>query len=254
MAELDGRPVTADQLQALALTNYGHFTTMVVEDGRVRGLGLHLERLERDCAALFGVRPDRGRIREFARRRAPAAGAVAVRVTLFDPAIDLGSIGGRAEPRVLVTSRPVAAGAPGPLRVRTARFERELPEVKSVALFGALRQRRLAQQAGYDDALFVDASGAVTEGGTWNVGFLRGGEVLWPRGAYLAGTAMALLRAAVGGAEERVGPELAGVDGVFATNAAVGVRPVAVVDGREFGVEGAARLRAAYLAVPGEPL
>ncbi|MFJ1752744.1 aminotransferase class IV [Kitasatospora sp. NPDC088134] len=254
MAELDGRPVTADQLQALALTNYGHFTTMVVEDGRVRGLGLHLERLERDCAALFGVRPDRDRIWEFARRRAPAAGAAAVRVTLFDPAIDLGSIGGRAEPRVLVTSRPVAAGAPGPLRVRTARFERELPEVKSVALFGALRQRRLAQQAGYDDALFVDGTGAVTEGGTWNVGFLRGGEVLWPRGAYLAGTAMALLRAAVGGAEERVGPELAGVDGVFATNAAVGVRPVVAVDGREFAVDGAARLRAAYLAVPGEPL
>ncbi|WP_099907596.1 aminotransferase class IV [Streptomyces sp. TLI_171] len=253
MAELDGRPVTAAQLQALALTNYGHFTTMVVEDGRVRGLGLHLARLERDCAALFGVRPDLERIRQFARRQAPPAGAVTVRVTLFDPAIDLGSIGGKAEPGVLVTVRP-AGGAAGPLRVRTVRFERELPEVKSVALFGVLRQRRLAQQSGFDDALFVDADGAITEGGTWNVGFLRGGDLVWPRGAYLAGTAMALLRGVCGGVKERVGPELAGIDGVFATNAAVGVRPVAAVDGREFPVDGAARLREAYLAVPGEPL
>ncbi|WP_282206474.1 aminotransferase class IV [Kitasatospora fiedleri] len=254
MAELDGRPVTAAQLQVLALTNYGHFTTMLVEDGRVRGLDLHLERLERDCAALFGVRPDRERVRGFARRAVPAAGAVAVRVTVFDPAIDLGSIGGKAEPRVLVTARPAGSGVPGPIRVRTARFERELPEVKSVALFGALRQRRLAQQAGFDDALFVDRDGGVTEGGTWNVGFLRGGEPLWPRGAYLAGTAMALLRGACGGAEERVGPELAGVDAVFATNAAVGVRPVAAVDGRAFDTAGVARLREAYLAVPGERL
>lgn len=253
MAELDGQPVTAAQLQALALTNYGHFTTMVVEDGRVRGLGLHLERLERDCRTLFGVEPDRDRVRAFVRRAAPARGAVAVRVTLFDPAIDLGSIGGSAEPGVLVTVRP-AGGVAGPLRVRTAAFEREAPEVKSVALFGALRQRRLAQQAGFDDALFVDRHGAVTEGGTWNVGFLRGGELVWPRGAYLAGTAMALLRGACGGTQERVGPELAGIDGVFATNAAVGVRPVAAVDGREFEVAGAARLRAAYLAVPGDPV
>ena len=32
-------------IESLALTNYGHFTTMRVEDGRVRGLGMHLDRL-----------------------------------------------------------------------------------------------------------------------------------------------------------------------------------------------------------------
>ncbi|MFI9788193.1 aminotransferase class IV [Kitasatospora sp. NPDC051984] len=255
-AELDGRPVTVGELQVLALTNYGHFTTMLVEDGRVRGLGLHLARLERDCAAVFGVRPDREWVRELARRQAPARGAVVVRVTLFDPAIDLGSVGGPAHPRVLVTARSAGSGVPGATRVRTVRYRRDLPEVKSVALFGALRQRRLAQQAGFDDALFVDEAGGLTEGATWNVGFLRGGEVVWPQGEYLAGTAMALLRQECGGSEERVGRELAGVDAVFATNATTGVRAVAAVDGREFDVEaaGLARLRAAYLEVPGDPL
>ncbi|MFD8596317.1 aminotransferase class IV [Kitasatospora sp. NPDC059646] len=259
MAELDGRAVTGGQWQALALTNYGHFTTMVVEDGRVRGLGLHLARLEQDCEVLFGVRPERDRVREFARRLAPARGAAVLRVTLFDPAIDLGTIGGPAEPRVLVTARPAGAGPAGPLRVRTVRHRRELPQVKSVALFGVLRQRRLAQQAGFDDALFVDGDGGLTEGATWNVGFLRGGELVWPRGEYLTGTAMTLVRAACGGREDRVGPELAGVDAVFATNATTGVRTVTAVDGREFDARaadaaGVARLREAFLAVPGERL
>ncbi|MEV7118907.1 aminotransferase class IV [Kitasatospora griseola] len=259
VAELDGRPVAAGELQALALTNYGHFTTMLVEDGRVRGLGLHLARLERDCATVFGVRPDPGRVRELVRRQAPARGAVVVRVTLFDPGMDLGSVGGPADPRVLVTARPAGSGAPGAVRVRTAGYRRDLPEVKSVALFGVLRQRRLAQQAGFDDALFVDAEGGLTEGTTWNVGFLRDGEVVWPQGEYLTGTAMTLLRGACGGEFARVGRELAGVDAVFATNATTGVRAVAAVDGREFDVReaeaaGLARLRAAYLEVPGDPL
>ncbi|MEV4557685.1 aminotransferase class IV [Kitasatospora sp. NPDC049285] len=254
MTELDGRPVTADQLQALALTNYGHFTTMLVEDGRVRGLDLHLTRLERDCRTLFGTAPDRERIRGFARRLAPQRGAAILRITLFDPAIDLGSIGGAAEPRVLVTTRPAGGGEPGPIRVRTVRYRRELPQVKSVGLFGALRLRREAQLAGWDDALFLDDQDRITEGGTWNVGFLRGDRVVWPRGGYLPGTAMALLRAACGGTEEPVGPELAGIDAAFATNAAVGVRPIAAVDGRELGTAGIGRLREAYLAVPGDPL
>nr|BFE69862.1 hypothetical protein GCM10020092_031630 [Actinoplanes digitatis] len=42
-------------IESLALTNYGHFTTMRVEDGRVRGLGMHLDRLVSDCATLFSA-------------------------------------------------------------------------------------------------------------------------------------------------------------------------------------------------------
>src|SRR5437588_8259554 len=106
MAELDGAPVSADELQALALTNYGHFTTLRVEDGRVRGLLLHLDRLVRDCRALFDAELDPDRIRALARRAAPASGAAIIRVTVFDPDLDLGHIGGEARPRVLVTTRP----------------------------------------------------------------------------------------------------------------------------------------------------
>lgn len=36
MAHLNGARATPDDLEALALVNYGHFTSMRVEDGRVR--------------------------------------------------------------------------------------------------------------------------------------------------------------------------------------------------------------------------
>jgi hypothetical protein len=37
MAELNGAPVTSDQLRALAMVNYGHFTSMRVDDQHIRG-------------------------------------------------------------------------------------------------------------------------------------------------------------------------------------------------------------------------
>ena len=49
MATIRGREATAAELSALALTGLGHFTSMHVEDGGVRGLELQLDRLERDC-------------------------------------------------------------------------------------------------------------------------------------------------------------------------------------------------------------
>ncbi|GAA2797314.1 aminotransferase class IV family protein [Kitasatospora paracochleata] len=256
MTELDGRPVDPADLQALALTNYGHFTTMRVEDGRVRGLALHLERLDRDCRTLFGVAPDLERIRAYARRALPDSGALVVRVTLFDPALDVGSIGAAAEPRVLVTTRPAGPPALGPIRVRTAGYVRDLPQVKGVGLYGALRLRREARLAGWDDVLFTDPRGRLTEGGTWNLGLVRGGEVVWPRGAYLPGTTLRLLQdlEPTGVTEEVAGPE--GFEAAFATNAAVGVRALAAIDSTALAVDHpvVARLREAYTALPGEPL
>lgn len=255
MAELNGRPVRPAELQALALTNYGHFTTVRVTDGRVRGLTLHLERLRRDCLALFGTELDLGLVREYARRVVPAEGSLMVRITVFDPALDLAGLAGKADPAVLVTTRPAGgAAALPPLRVRSVRYVRDLPEVKSVGLFGALRHRRASQLAGYDDALFVDADGAVSEGGTWNLGLVRDGDPVWPVAAYLPGTTLELLRGLRPGRSERVAVTgLDGFEAAFATNAAIGVRPIAAVDGVRFAPDHplVAELAAAYEALPG---
>ncbi|GGZ14891.1 hypothetical protein GCM10010387_03920 [Streptomyces inusitatus] len=257
MAELNGAPVEPGRLQALALTNYGHFTTMRVDDGRVRGLSLHLDRLRRDCRTLFGVELDLPRVRELARRAVPGAGSATVRVTVFDPGLDLGRPSAADDPQVLVTSRPAGVLPLPPLRVRSAVYVRDVPGVKSVGLFGGLYQRRQAQLGGFDDALFVDRDRVVSEGATWNVGFFDGERVIWPEGDCLPGVTMELLR----GVHDhdtrpvRLG-ELSAMRAAFATNAAIGVRAISGVDGVELPGSHAIidALRKEYTEIEGDSL
>ncbi len=257
MAELNGTPIGLDQLQTLALTNYGHFTSMRVEDGRVRGLALHLRRLVRDCRAVFDAELDTERVRELARRAAPSHGVGTVRVTLFDPALDLGHIGADARPQILVTARPAAELPLPPMRVGSVTFVRDLPSVKSVGLFGSLRHRRAVQRAGFDDALFVDGDGLVSEGGTWNVGFIRDGQVIWPEADCLVGTTMELVKAVHPCTTEpvRLG-DLGGFEAAFATNVSIGVRAVRDIDGHRLPETHPLidLLHRKYLAVPGDLL
>jgi branched-subunit amino acid aminotransferase/4-amino-4-deoxychorismate lyase len=211
-AELDGRPVSPHEWQTLALTNYGHFTTFRVDSGRVRGLTLHLDRLDRDCRAVFGVP--------------------------LDP------------------DRAAGPSPSAPLTVRSAVYARDSPEIKSAGLFGALRQRRAAQADGYDDVLFTDGSGRISEGCTWNIGFHDGVGVIWPDAPCLTGGTMRLLR---DGRDRSAPVSLAGIGSMraaFATNAAIGVRPITRIDDVVFPESGLAldELRTTYAAVQPETL
>lgn len=237
-----GAPETDDDrrtLRALAMTGYGHFTTMLVTDRRVRGLDLHLRRLERDGRVLFGTGPDATLVRAMARVAAPGTGRTVVRVTVADPALGVATIGAAAAPRPMVTTRPAPAGSAPALRVRTAAHLRYLPEVKSVGLFATLHLRRRAVHDGFDDVLFTTDDGALLEGSTWNLGLVTGDRIVWPQGPVLAGTTRALLRRAVAaeglpesGATVTV-TDLGGCDAAFATSA-TGVRPIASIDGYVF--------------------
>jgi branched-subunit amino acid aminotransferase/4-amino-4-deoxychorismate lyase len=208
---------------------------MRVDDQRVRGLTLHLERLTRDCRRIFDADLDPDRVRHLLRHTlADTAGSVLVRVTVFDPDLELGRPGADAEPQLLVTTRPAATAPLPPLRLQSAPHCRELPEVKHVGLFGALRWRRVAQRNGFDDALFTDAGAAISEAATSNIGFVDGERIVWPEADCLAGVTMRLINKARQ-ADATTTPvtlsDLAGVDAVFATNAVVGVRSVSAVDG-----------------------
>lgn len=259
MAELNGVPADLDQLRCLALTNFGHFTTIRVAGSQVRALSLHLDRLVRDCRALFDADLDPDRVRHFVRHAvAGIAGPVVVRVTIFDPDLDLGNAGRAAEPGVLVTLRPDPRPAP-PLRARAVRYRRDLPAVKHVGLFGTLRERRAAQRDGFDDALFVDGRDAVCEGTVWNIGFFDGERVVWPDGEQLPGITKTVIQQAYCGpaVTETVRlADLARMRAAFATNATTGVRPVALVNDVGWPVEQAIHrtLREAYERCPAERL
>lgn len=234
--ELDGLPLGLDQVKALALTNYGHFTSMRVEPtGRVRGLSLHLERLIRDARHVFDSSLDAGRVRYLLRRAVKDNGnALVARVTVYDPEIDLGRPGADAEPRVLVTVRPASSTPPTSIRLQSAVYSRDLPQVKHTGLFGALYHRRNAQRNGFDDVVFAAPDGTISEAATSNIGFVRSdGTIVWPSGDCLPGITMRLIAQV---RDENVTSarialaSLQTYDAAFVTNAAVGVRTVTSID------------------------
>ena len=98
--EVDGGPATVDQLAHQAIVNYGHFTAMQVRHGAVRGLGLHLSRLDSATRELFGSGLDGELVRAHVRH---ALGADvrdgSVRISVFQPDAD-------ERPSIMVVVRP----------------------------------------------------------------------------------------------------------------------------------------------------
>lgn len=256
--ELDGAPITQPELAALGLVGYGHFTSMRVEHGAVRGLSQHLDRLTRDCRTVFEADLDPDRVRELVRRAVAGTDtAVVVRVTVFDPTLALGSPGADAQPRILVTWRQAPAVPQAPLTLRSAVYTRDLPKTKHVGLFGALHQRRLAQRDGADDVLFTSADGTITEIATSNIGVISDGQLIWPQADVLPGITMRLLSQTLD-EDVMIKPitlaELPYIDGAVATNAAVGVRAISRIDDIELPIDHTmiARLRAEYESIPAQ--
>lgn len=233
----NGHRASADDL-AGALVNYGHFTSLQVRGGAVQGLDLHLRRLRQGTEELFGSTLDGTRVQAWIAHALQAEGRVdaSVRVTVFSQVFDF-----RQPLQVVPVDVLVAVSAPVTLpatarRVRSVVYQRELPHLKHVGTFPLFEHRRQALQAGYDDAVFVDAQGAISEGTTWNIAFGRGGELVWPQAPALRGTQERLLQAGWGG-EPQLAPvrldDLAGFDAAIACNAA-GVWPIGSIDGVAF--------------------
>ena len=257
---IDGLPATAADLTHVALVNYGAYTSFRVETGGVRGLDLHLARLEAEARELFGEPVGEARLRELMRTAVAGRDECWLRVSLFSPQISPRTPGWTGRPRAMTAVFPPPPPLAGPLRLQTQIYGREAAHLKHVATFGLIRARRTALAAGFDDALFVDAQGRVSEGSLWNIGFVRGGEVVWPQAPMLAGVAQALVQrglpaAGLAGVSEPVGKaDLARFDAAFICNSATPACPVASIDGLELGPAPLEAVRAAWASQPCQPI
>jgi 4-amino-4-deoxychorismate lyase len=231
--ELNGRAPDLAETQRLATVNYGHYTSMQVRGGRVRGLALHLARLDDGNSDFFGGRGDVAeelRLRELIRHALGDVQDASVRVA-YVPGADE-----QDRPDVLVAVRAPAPEEPGPgLRVQTQAYERDWPEHKHAATMGLGVARRKARQDGFDDALFL-AGERVSEGSSWNVAFWDGERVLWPEAPMLKGVTMVLLQIAMTmagvpwGIRPVVRHELPDLLAAAAVNSIWPGRPIASVD------------------------
>ncbi|MNU40697.1 aminotransferase class IV family protein [uncultured Brevundimonas sp.] len=239
--QIDGRPASAADLGHFVLSNYGAFTSMQVEDGAVRGLDLHLARLNAEAVDLFGLAVPEATLRERMRQALDERpGRFSLRVNLFSDAISLRAPDAVVHPRVLTILSPPVAPLTQPLRLQTQVYAREVPHLKHAATFGLTRARRQAVQAGFDDALFVDGDGRISEGSIWNIGFVQGEAVVWPEAPMLAGTGQALLQREMAdlGLSSTTRPvflsDLGTFDAAFICNSATPACAVAAIDGQAF--------------------
>jgi branched-subunit amino acid aminotransferase/4-amino-4-deoxychorismate lyase len=232
--EINGRAAAADELRALALSGYGHFTAMQVRDARARGLELHLARLEAANREMFGATLDGGQVRGFIRH---ALGTrvrdASVRVIVQRPVE-------QEPPWVTVTVRPAAEPLPDS-RLQSAAYQRSVAHIKHTGDFGQGYYGRLAERNGFDEALLTGPDGLISEGSITNIGFFDGAAVVWPAAAMLAGITMQLVQARLA-LPQRHSPvrlaDLGSFDAVFITNSH-GVAAVTEVDGRRLPVDAA---------------
>jgi branched-subunit amino acid aminotransferase/4-amino-4-deoxychorismate lyase len=228
--EIDGARASADQLRAIALGNFGHFTAMQVRDRRVRGLKCHLDRLDAANRELFGAGVDRQAVRAHIRNAlGDDIADASVRVYLHEAAEPAEA------PSLLVTVRPPGGMPAGPWRLRSVPYQRPVAHIKHAADFGQRYYQRLAHRDGLDEALLTGPDGGISEGSITNVGVFDGRQVIWPSAPALRGITMQLIEPALGGAglptaraPIRVA-DLGSFAGAFVTNAR-GIAPVGQVD------------------------
>src|SRR5215470_16045878 len=164
--EIDGVPATVERLGAAAPAGYGHFTAMQVRGHRVRGLDLHLARLDAANRELFGAGLDPATVRAHIRHALGAGtGDASVRVYVCELP------GG---PSVMVTVRPPGGMPAGPWRLQTVPYQRTLAHIKHLGDFGQGYFQRLAHRNGFDEALLTGPDGAISEGAITNIGFFDG--------------------------------------------------------------------------------
>lgn len=235
--ELNGQAVTGLELYP-ALGGYGHFTAMQVRDGKVRGLDLHLARLDAATKELFGVGLSGERVLDHLRHALHdnASRDASVRINVFSP-------DGSAEPpagvepeiSVLVTVRPPFEMPAGPLALCSVPYQRPFAHIKHVGGFAQGHYIKLVERQGFDEPLLVGEGGLIAEGAITNVGFTEGGAVIWPQAPMLLGIGMQVLRRELTAADvpqlhRRVLlTDLTTFDGAFVTNSR-GVATVRRID------------------------
>lgn len=238
---IDGLPPTDADLRYLAIVNYGAYTSFRVEEGGVRGLDLHLARLEASALELFGEAVAEDRLRDLMRLALGDRRDAWLRVSLFSPRIWARLPSDRVRPEVMTVVAPPPPPLADSVRVQPQTYVRDAAHLKHAATFPLIRARRLAIDAGFDDALFADADGLISEGALWNIGFLCGDTVSWPEAPMLEGVAQALISrglAAVG-LTERHAPvrltDLDAFDAAFLCNSATPACPITTIGDHIFG-------------------
>jgi branched-subunit amino acid aminotransferase/4-amino-4-deoxychorismate lyase len=229
---------------------------MQVRDGRVDGLDLHFERLDRSSREVFGLPVSADRVRAHLRAALDQAGSadLSIRVNAF--ASD------DVEPNLLLRVSPPIDPGVRPLRLRAFQHERAVPHLKHTGTFDLMYYARKAQNEGYDDALFHTTTGEISEASIWNICFAYGPEIVFPLAPVLPGIRQQLLQHGLETFIEAAIPltDLPTYDAAYLTNSIDPALPVASITTTagittyDVHPPSAAAITKAYSNVPPQPI
>lgn len=252
--EIDGQPATAEQLRDAAFAGYGHFTAMQVRRRRVRGLDLHLARLDQGNTEMFGTGLDGDLVRDRIRHAlGDAVSDASVRVYVV--ATRTGAI------CLAVTIRPPADDPASLWRLRSVPYLRSVPHLKHASDFGQSYYGDLARRDGYDEALLTGPDGEIAEGSVTNICFWDGSAITWPDAPHLRGITMGLIEPRLPGhgiPVRHATVRLAGLgafSAAFVTNSR-GIAAVSQIDDHRFqsDLKPLTTLTDIYESVPWDPI
>ncbi|WP_296584470.1 aminotransferase class IV family protein [Xanthobacter sp.] len=195
-AQIDGQPATVADLAPLAFAGFAHFTAMQVRRGRVRGLDLHLARLRAASLALFDADIPDDQVRSQLRSAVAVAGsdALSLTATVFTRSGEFNPRSQENDLSLLIRTSPASNGPECPLRLAVVQHERVLPSFKHTGETAKTYYLRDAGKHGFDDAIFLDRHGCLSEATIWNVAYWDGSAVVWPIADVLTGVTMGILQ------------------------------------------------------------
>lgn len=238
LASVDGEIMPAGEATIPAtdeglLRGDGVFEVIRVYEGRPFALDEHLNRMERSAANLrlpVDLEAVRAETYRLLAQASDGHGHEQLRIVI--------TRGGR---RLLLTE-PIAA-MPDVLRLASITYSptRVLDGIKSLSYAANMLATRLAQERGYDEALFVTPHGHVLEAPRSSLFWVKDGRVLTPPlGEHiLASITRKIVIELAGGIEQQCTlAELAEADEAFIAGTTREVHPVSAVDERTFEAPG----------------
>src|SRR3546814_16420424 len=143
------------------MRNHGHFTTMQVRDGAVRGLDLHLAWLREATAELFDVAFDDARATGGLRQALGIAGSgdCTARVTVcareFERAAQASQPLAAGDLDVIVALTPTREPSPEPMRAASFVHDAALPPLKQLRPFAQFPPARQPRGRGFHTVTFA---------------------------------------------------------------------------------------------------
>lgn len=227
------------EIQSLALYGYAVFTSFLVIKGGVKGFSDHLERLQRDCIALFAITPSESDIRSNLTQFIEQFDSrdIFVRITVFPQDFSLFHPENINQLNILVTGRTPSATSSQALRLKLIDTQRILPHHKTVNMISNFKARVIAHKAGYSDAL-LSMGEKITEGTTWNIFFTQDDTIFTPpvQDGLLPGVTRKLIIENTSQFDIKVQEKsilkssLSQYESCFITNSSVGISPVESIE------------------------